>query len=208
MFEYQRSRRGKKKAVVDISSWKQFPRDYPVAVQFPSSILAKLVQDPSLRNCFETGTSKGSNSFQNRIMWEDRLFHYTAHTIPKSRPKYGFLYGVNNVSMSFGDCLMIMNHSIREKCTVTLGDSSRATEAFDLEANPFTPIQENGKTTLNCGRFDNYIEVQIHLDNIPLKRYVKTLLVSTDLHNKKDFQAQILEFAKVLDCKLEWRERF
>jgi hypothetical protein len=201
--------KSRKRVPASLPATRTFPDDYPVAVQFPARILPRLLNDPYLRNCFETGSSGGTTSFKDRKYWEDGLFsQYGPRTPLYVRPKYGFLYGVNEVTLTFGDCLFLMNSGIRRHCTATLGDSSRATRAYGLESLPFSPTYARGKTSLDCGHFDNYVEVQIHLPRVRLATYVDTLITSTDYLRDEQVKSQAEALSEKLDCKLEWRKRF
>jgi hypothetical protein len=100
----------------------------PVAIQFyPERLLGQLIQDSYYRNAFEVGTSTGSSSLKQRKVWEDALFSQSYEkAAPVERVKYGFLHGFAPVRLTYGDSLLLLKEEIKERCTLTIGDSSGA----------------------------------------------------------------------------------
>lgn len=184
---------------------------YPIAIQFNAKILPKLNNDFCYRNMFETKYSNATNSLNKRIEWENKLFNNCYNNIhPKYRVKYGFLFEINNTRMQFGDSLIILKNNIKNRCTMTLGDSSN-----DLcKLYSFSDIvsflhdkqckYDNSKQTwsFNC-YYSDYIEVQIH-GPIILNRDISKIIINNKYYQNKEINNIAQDFCDKNNCLLEW----
>lgn len=194
-----------------------------VAIQMNASILPSLIKDKHYKNMFETKTSSGSNSSAKRLEWEHKLFSCVYDGVdPVERVKYGFLYGINDVRMKYGDCLLILKDTVKNRCTVTIGDSSNDLKPY-LLSEPSSILQDafcsfDAKTCDIIGKrnktiygykfntgYDDYVEVQIH-GKIILATDVEKIIISAKYCRDKTVIQHAEQFAKINKCSYEFKE--
>jgi len=184
--------------------------DAPVAIQFyPERILGKMINDSHYRNAFETGSSTGSSSLKSRKEWEDTLFggSYATATAGE-RVKYGYLAGFSSVRLTYGDSLLVLKEHVKNRCTVTVGDSSNPTSKPYLLSDPISLLHDSKCTYNSKGwsfawGYDTYLEAQVH-GSIHLSSDVEKLVLDEKYSCNKQIIAYAKAFTKKHSCPVEF----
>jgi hypothetical protein len=108
----------------------------------PLGILTFLADEPVLKNQFETKTSGGTLDSGRRNAWESVIAGHKINqhtTKAKYRPCYGYINNVGEKEMGFyvahyGETMVVLKDSVRERTTFTIGDSSAKQGAFMNDA--------------------------------------------------------------------------
>lgn len=155
--------------------------DITVAVN--SQTFEKVVADGRFKNQFETKTSGGWNSVNDRQRWEAASQDVPFDVKNSERPVYGYLTNntssesgtgwaeigsINNKGVNqYGDLRVVMKDSVRNRATYTVGDSlSREAFAFSVDA----PISDS---ILDHNGFWTY-GAPGHTSGSPIAGYVET----------------------------------
>jgi hypothetical protein len=142
------------------------------------SSLRRILEDGRMKTQFETGTSSGLLDTEGRKKLEDAALGIPTDTPDAKRPVYGVVSpgGVKAVDGKravdeYGDIQLVLKPSVRDRTTVTVGDSlvSPTENAVTAVAAPidhpdWRAALPNGVKNLGDSRFEskNYVEAQIH----------------------------------------------
>lgn len=158
--------------------------------------LYNISQDTHYRNQFEVHASNGTYDLSSRMVWENNIFkNYYNSEKPFNRVKYGnlnvSLYKRNPMCNGYGKCSFVLKDSIKQRCTFTMGDTSRLTDTSirtfdypyfiydDIYKDTFLSLIKNGHASLL-----SYIEVQIH-GPIQINRDVEYVMAPLSFKNNK-----------------------
>lgn len=102
-----------------------------VSMNFPSEVLEKLLEGGKFKNQWETGTSYGSTDLKWRSNKEKISLGVDPELPPEKKPIYGHMSNPDKEKMddstysanSYGDIRFMFKDSIKERTTITLGDS-------------------------------------------------------------------------------------
>jgi hypothetical protein len=146
-----------------------------ICINVPLSHVNNIANDTHYRNQFETKVSSGTLSNTYRKAWEYKLFQYNDNVKDFDRPKYGNLPIEVSSSHSFkhvhnyGICFFVLKNHVRDRTTITLGDSYRCNINNVFNFDYFHLIGEPSisylKYFIDTGKVTNdyiYIEIQIH----------------------------------------------
>jgi hypothetical protein len=150
--------------------------DIEIYINVPHLHVINIAKDTHYRNQFETNVSRGTFSHSGRRIWEKKLFNYSPDVSGFNRPKYGNLPIQNSNGTNFnqrvsiyGNCYFILKKHVRDRTTITAGDSGGMSldkvfnfEHFHLIGETYI---EEIKSFIDLGKISNYysyIETQIH----------------------------------------------
>jgi hypothetical protein len=183
----------------------------------PAKHLKYYIKDTKYRNQFETKISSGSNDISLRMKWEDNMFNSIYHDAkPYERCKYGALNITKDVyineAVHYGDSYFIMKPCVKDRSTITFGDSSTYSQAFSL-LYPELFLSNLPKEFLRemiCNDYINYrhgrdyIECQIHGDIL----FYRDILacVGDSCHIKTDVGKELEKFCEKNNIILTWKE--
>ena len=137
-----------------------------VAVRVPLEFVDSVIKDGRLKSQFETGESKGALDPQLR-----RNVEYNGFGVPRDhpadkRPIYGYMAdesaSMHNTTLEYyGGIALIMKDEVKERSTVTFGDSlDNGLPASDIKSPSLTSMRVV-EGVLNEDSF-TYIEAQLH----------------------------------------------
>lgn len=103
-------------------------RRAPVHIRFTPSaaLLDGLEAAPTWKTLHETGTSQGNVEISDRNAAETHHFRFDETSAVSDRPRYGCLNITNSVdgqASHYGDCALVLKHSVKERASISLGDS-------------------------------------------------------------------------------------
>ncbi len=191
----------------------------PITINFSVSILGNLVNDTHYRNQFETNTSGGLNSPSTREIWENRLFENNySSSKPSERVKYGCI-NLNPLSKdtdasSYGTSYFILKESVKNRCTITFGDSGSLCSTslckpniYDFksvihmlyhELTTIPTTKENIYSYTSCKDYlnmcyDAYTKNSHHGNSKWFKRYIE-VQIHGDVLFSEDIDTLVLQF--------------
>jgi len=201
--------------------------DAPIVIHFKEETLSLLVNDTHYRNVFETKTTGGNKDIAKRSKWEATMFGNCYGKSAFDRPKYGSLNYAGDIqgvysARRYGDLFLILQPTIRYRCTFFNKDTSRFVADQTLATNEYYAHVLNayddsdlsavlnvcmsarvGGTRCHC---HTYKEVQVH-GPICLATDVLALSVpGRERTASKKFKTQVLEFQKKTNCNVLWQE--
>lgn len=107
----------------------------PLGVAVPDEVLPKVIEDGRFKSLFEAGTSGGSKSTERRGKTELNMFGVPLDADPTSRPIYGHLFHPEepkSIADQYGDWISVLHPSVKNRATVTWGDSLDSTPDMNL----------------------------------------------------------------------------
>lgn len=99
---------------------------HDMAIQFKSENLDRFLSDPRLKSQFETGRSGGALDHNLRADAEYAGLGAPLDLDPKRRPIYGYMNLGENAQKrvsQYGDITFVLKDTVRERSTITVGDS-------------------------------------------------------------------------------------
>ena len=182
------------------------------------AILDYLCDDIYYRNQFQTSTSNGALSYQTRIGWEARLFNNIyGDDDGFYRVKYGPLNITNNhdgvvAAKGYGDSYLLLKNNIKERTTLTFGDSSNPNCEIATFNNFFHILNKLSDDLLDKiiklsigdnfsfdSNYGFYLECQYH-GEILLERDLEAIVVNRRHKNDKNFNEILIKFANRHKC--------
>lgn len=171
------------------------------------------VKDTHYRNQFETGKSSGSTNLVSRKGWETRMFMNRYDQSPHfERVKYGTVNFTNdprgvNACRSYGNSYLVLNKSVRDRCTLTDQDSSNTCSLIGTFKfcyhilNKLTDAEL--KATIRASRGEevcssvvgSYKEIQIH-GPIDFAKDIEKMYVNEIEYNTPQFKQLVEDFTK------------
>lgn len=153
---------GEKEAARQVRELEKLVKDVPVSVRVPLSAFEKILNEGEFKTQHETGTSQGTLDTDFRKAAEKHMFG------ENELPIYGYVStGKNYLNPSvihYGDVKIDFKESIKDRTTVTYGDSLQAFDEKKIQVG--TPIRKPGLEGI--GNMDygdgppDYVEAQIH----------------------------------------------
>ncbi|MBK8011101.1 MAG: DUF3626 domain-containing protein [Deltaproteobacteria bacterium] len=203
--------------------------EYSVAVGRDQNVIDAFMVDPHYRNQFETGITSGSPSAYaggGRDGWEKTIFEQGYHRHPliaSERPKYGAMnasWKPAGPAQSYGACYVILKRGIRNRTTLTPGDSSCARAADVGTAESFAhvlaglPDQRFRDVCSVALGYDGsassdwypYIEAQVH-GPIDFAKDVQRLVIDAD-YLGTPFEAKMRSWAETNGFPVSWHDRY
>jgi hypothetical protein len=97
-------------------------------VRVPEDVLGTILDDGRLKSSHEAGKLGGEAEKYNatRARFEEQAFGYTDAAAVEERPISGYLTDAgtdNTFAMSYGDARLILSDDVRQRATLTFGDS-------------------------------------------------------------------------------------
>lgn len=146
----------------------------------------------------KTNNTSDETLIKQRLAQEETLFGIAQNeSNTRIRPLYAALnvggskYGAS-ARNDYGMSYFILSDALKQKCTITLGDSFNASQALPYKKENIKTLIEigvsNGELSLDYDP-NKYIEVQIH-DDVDIRKHVEHIMVS------------MLE-AKIFDIRIE-----
>ena len=149
-----------------------------VRIRVPTDILYAIMGgerggETGVQNQFQTGTSGGLLD-EGRVNAESRLFFGTTDKEPEERPIYAYLGNPKDPPPwvdQYGDAVLVLKDSVRDRTTFTLGDS------FNIDNGLPIPLSQAGSlgylaadqrvdptdvTNWANGMGGDYVEAQVH----------------------------------------------
>ncbi|MCB9655786.1 MAG: DUF3626 domain-containing protein [Deltaproteobacteria bacterium] len=203
--------------------------DYSVLVDRDQHVIDAFTADPHYRNQFETGITSGSPSAYpggGRDGWEKTIFEEGYHKHPliaSERPKYGAMnasWKPAGPAQSYGACYVILKRGIRNRTTLTPGDSSCAGARDVGTAENFAHVLAG----LPDGRFRDvcnvalgydasasddwypYIEAQVH-GPIDFSKDVQRLVIDGS-YLGTPFETKMRTWAETNGFPVSWHDRY
>lgn len=188
------------------------------------TILEHLCDDIYYRNQFQTSTSNGLLSYQNRISWEKRLFNDIYKDDDGfNRVKYGPLNITNspngvNAAIGYGDSYLLLKNEIKNRTTLTFGDSSNQHCEIATFNNLFHILNKLNDDLLNKiiklstgddisfdSNYGFYLECQYH-GEILLERDLEAIVINKRHKNDTKFNKLLIKFANRHKCCVVWMD--
>jgi len=114
--------------------WQKIVSEANPYIRVRPSTLEKVLDDGRFKAQAETGTSAGAIFEDGRARFENKVFGTTSETAPEDRPIYGYLssrpaggIGINMPVDQYGEISIELKDELRERATITGGDSIIAT---------------------------------------------------------------------------------
>lgn len=187
------------------------------------TILECLCNDIYYRNQFQTSTSNGALSYQSRIAWEKKLFNDAYNNDDGFyRVKYGPLNITNDpngvkAAMPYGDSYLLLKNDIKNRTTLTYGDSSGLCEIATFN-NLFHILNKINDDLLDkiirlsrgddCSFESNYgfyFECQYH-GELLLERDLEAIVINKRHKNDKQFNELLEKFSNRHKCCVVWMD--
>jgi len=137
----------------------------PVAIFRSTDATISILAGGRFKTQFETGRSAGMFSPEGRAEAEQNGLGYPPDVDPKERPVYGVVNTARHDGRQYGDVEIVLRDSVKQRSTITLGDSLTAFADGYLAG---TPYLDPGKASVDHralvygrGYSVGYIEVQI-----------------------------------------------
>jgi len=131
-----------------------------LSVRFDSDNYRGILGEGEFRNQHHTGTSNGSYDPDERADYERNAWGYDTGDPARNNPIYGYMHHpTGDHALNYGDLRAVLKPQVRERTTVTAGDS--------LGAGLPLPVNEVAKgkvpkTALGFYHERDYTEAQIH----------------------------------------------
>lgn len=150
-----------------------------IVTQFESKYMDSLLTDGRFKSQFETGVSGGTNSPSYRAAAEQKGLGIPTDIEPKQRPIYGYLDlgpSARGMVAQYGDLTFIVKDEVKQRATVTAGDSLYNFSTKQVAGTPLTaPTKASWDTSVDAlydyatGMIDHsglvarvrYVEVQM-----------------------------------------------
>lgn len=124
-------------------------------INAPPEAANKIVEEGRFKSQFETNTSKGSLSLEDRSMAERRAFGYSENIEPVKRPVYGYVHDFEDIpyqNANYGLIAFGLKNEVRKRTTVTWDDS-----LFGMGAGNQTGAPPD---SLHVGAFNEHWDIQ------------------------------------------------
>lgn len=142
----------------------------PVSMRVQSGVLDEVLRgDGRFKTQFETGRSRGYLSPETRSDAENKGLGFPSgvENNKRLRPIYGYIAGVGSEASSYGEIELIFKKSVRNRTTVTCGDSLGGFQSHDVAGTPLIKPDIEG---IDGSAYDvvrgklrhEYMEAQIH----------------------------------------------
>ena len=115
--------------------------EHDMAIQFKSENLDRFLSDPRLKSQFETGRSGGALDHNLRADAEYAGLGAPLDLDPKRRPIYGYMNlgpAAEKRVSQYGDLTFVLKDTVRERTTVTVGDSLHNMRSGYVAGTPVT----------------------------------------------------------------------
>lgn len=151
-----------------------------LTIRAPARVLDKIIESGGFRNQHHTdvGASGGTFDPDYRAKAESNVFTVTPGDPPDAFPIYGYLqpqrgaaihgYGERGIAEGYGNVRFVLKQEVRQRATITVGDSLGAFNYDDVGPAPLTKINkyaiDQSFRDMAGGnlRYVSYIEAQIH----------------------------------------------
>jgi len=139
-----------------------------LAVHSPPDAAKMILQDGRFKTQFETGTSKGKLSFTDRAIAAEKGLGIPQNVSNELRPIHGLVKEGKCNAMDYGKVQWVFKDTVRERTTVTFGNSLGGMHAGIQQGAPINKV--NGAVFegagriydfVESGRIPKYIEIQI-----------------------------------------------
>jgi hypothetical protein len=134
------------------------------SIRFPSGVLESVLATGEIRNQFQTDRSEGSFNPGYRAMYEHHAFGIDEEAGGEERPVYGYMHRAGDTqgatrAQSYGDVRAVLDPSVRNRSTVTAGDSLGRSLPLPVNevAKGRVPLHALGPHTPS-----DYTELQVH----------------------------------------------
>lgn len=120
------------------TNWREYLNEARPAMRVPKEALHSILKH-GVKNQRETGESRGSFDPDGRTNAEHKGLGYPKNLPAGEYPVYGYMehpYSTNKYPSNYGDVLLLFKDSIRDRTTVTFGDSLGAMGHGDLIGTP------------------------------------------------------------------------
>lgn len=144
----------------------------PIAIRRSVYSTIQILEDGHFKTQFEVGNSGGTYDPQRRLQAEENGLGYPQRypEKPGDRPIYGFVSTPENGASDYGDVEWVLKESVKDRSTVTVGDSLYKFEGHAMVGEPY---RNPGKGCIEGRAWDylekgigdlpiTYLEVQIH----------------------------------------------
>lgn len=142
-----------------ITKWlREGIEDKPVKIRVDSEIVEELIKDGRFKTQFETKTSKGAFMPHIRKEFEKEVFGIPKDATYEERPIYGYITeGKAGWANQYGDAVFILKERIKNRTSVTFGDSLDINAAGEINSTAPTPLTNANYLSVEPHNFLNYV---------------------------------------------------
>lgn len=194
---------------------KDIVKDTDMCIRCPSDVFSKILKDGRFKSQFETKTSGGCLNNNLRAEMEFNVFGYDLKDV-KDRPIYGYLLKGDPVKVAprtrrYGSVVVKLKEDLRERATVTFGDSLDRTAGGIRPRLAPTPLADPKWNSLSYSTYNPATEIATYEDAISHVGYLEVQYhggVSVDDIREVVFteNAPTKEVVEMLEKKrIKWR---